>query len=266
MVGLPVSTALNGTGSFRVALDGPADLVLGKARFDVVNDGGPSGSCTGNGCAVVVVAQGGRPQVNVTVPRYGTLTGLVLGDNGLGGDGEPLVPPALRVFAERVADANCNEIGPEPARPVTAVDTDGVGGPDSFRISGDEGLYRLRFEHDAYQPNPTAGPPQQARPTLRPVRRLLRDPQPRLPDLPAPPARPEFIQNPDLTGFIYRVSDDVDRALDEPFFTLLIRPSEMTVTVTNDSTTAGAGDVGDGVDEATVTVVGHRGNVLGGHG
>lgn len=236
LLGLPVSTALNGTGAYQVALTGPDDLDLGQAAFTVTGAAAPITSC-GTACAVVTVAQGGQPQVNVRAPRYGTLTGTVLGDNSTPG-GVPLFPPDLQVFAERIA-IGCGVIPAEAPRPVSAVDGDGDGEEDQFQFSGPPGMYRLRFQHPAYQAEPTFHPDQEAVDSCPVVN-------------PSPP--PFIIQDPALDGTFYRVTNDVDRVLTEPFFTLLILPSEVTIEVLHDSLTLGTNGVGTPVPAATVVI------------
>jgi hypothetical protein len=237
LLGLPVSTALNGTGSYQVALTGPGDLDFGQAVFTVTGAAGPTSSC-GTACAVVPIAQGGQPLVAIRVPRFGTLAGTVLGDNGTPA-GVPLFPPDLTVIAERIA-VDCTEMAAEPRRDVIPVDLDGDGEDESFRFSGPPGMYRLRFEHPAYQSEPTSGPPQE-----------LQDCQ--IPN-PVPPPALLPNPNPNLNGAVFRVTNDQDRVLTEPFFTLLIRPSEVFVDVLHDSLTLGANGVGTPVPAATVRI------------
>jgi hypothetical protein len=246
--GLPVNTAPGSRRTYAIGLDASnTTLDLTTATLRVFNEnGGLIRNCAlaQPGCGSIDVAPGGQPRAVISVSRYGTLTGAVIGNNGSGST-TPLVPPDLTVLARRVATPTCTAISPgEAPRPVVAVDTDGVGGPDSFRFSGPAGLYRLEFSHPDYQSAPTAGPPQAAQDICT---------------VPNPFPPPVTIQDPYLTGAVFRVVNDVDRVLPTPFFTLPIRPSVLTVTVRNDTLTDQPGDVGDGVPDATVTATGIAG-------
>lgn len=235
VTGVPVSTALNGTGRYTVQLDDTGRLDLPRAQFVVT--GAVSWDTCGINCAIVEVGQGGQPVVTVTVPEYGTISGVVYGNDGTPVPVALVADPLLTVTAVRVADANCTELDPDgPAIVAEKVDTTGDGVPDQFRFAGPEGIYRFEFEHPAYQTSPTQWPPQQG------------DDICLLSPFPFP------IPNPNLTGAFYRVSNDVDRTLSEPFFTLLILPSELTVTVRNDTVLLVDGEVGAPVSEAVVTI------------
>jgi hypothetical protein len=236
--GLPVSPTVGALTPYTISLasDPTLDLDESTAQLSVFNENGAlvrQCQLATPGCGSITVAQGGQPRVVIRVSRLGSLRGTVLGDDGNPAF-VPLVPPALAVVAQRVATENCALLAtPDPARPVRAVGND-------FQFSGPPGLYRLQFSHPDYEGTPVDGPPQEPEDICT---------------IPNPdPFGPPTIQNPALRGFVYRLQNDDQRVLDEPFFTLRVLPSAVTVEVTNDSLDLGPGQVGAPVGGATVTM------------
>ena len=238
---IPVSTALFGTGTYNVQLAAGQPLDLPQALFLV--EGAVNGPflCPGNGCADVEIAQGAQPVVTIRVPEYGAIIGQVFGDDGVRDPdtGKPVFrdlinDPRLVVTARRIANIACVVDDDGPDVTATRVDADGDGTIDSFRVSGPPGVYRISFEHEDYQSDPTEGPAPDCR------------------DGSGNPTDPAF------DGFVYIVRNDVERELEAPFFTLLIKPSTVVVDVVHDRIQAPdpVTDVGAGVDGATVTITG----------
>ena len=235
--GLPVSTTIGALTTYNVSLAPNDVLDLSTAQMSWFNENNALVSTcllAAPGCGSITIAQGGQPRVVIRVSRLGSIRGTVLGDDG-DTSFVPLVPPALTVTAQRVALENCAVLAtPDPPRPVIAVGND-------FQFSGPPGIYRLQFSHPDYEGTPVDGPPQE-------TEDICTIPNPTFPFI------PPTIQNPALTGTYYRVQNDDQRVLDEPFFTLRVLPSALTVEVTNDSLDLGPGAVGAPVTGATVTM------------
>ncbi len=243
--GLAVGTATGATAQYGVALDTTQNPTLDLSTADLrVFDEVNVQQCGARpplpplpACSTFTMRQGGQPRAEIRVSRRGSITGQVFGDDGSTTPVDLIRDPLLRVVAIRVAAINpitgaCTAIPPgTPGEEVTAtaVDTDDPDTEvDSFRFSGLPGLYRMEFRHPAYETSAATGPAGDGA------------------------ACPGLI----FAEPVYQMRNDVDRVLADPFFTLDVLPSAISVTVLNDDLTTGHvdPDVGTVLAGASVTI------------